>query len=777
MCLTKPQIRLCQVLVENRRAVGVRCATLRKRSLEPLSVRLLWWLVLFLDLEGYTRKQMCAKMRVGFETTSLVDALPSAGATGEVRAAEAVVCNASIWDAANLLPKEDVALDEMREDWKATPQTRSYLHLHLGLDATGLRVPARVVPEPSQLLLLCIGAFEDLRRDDLRQVKMTFPLLFTGAVPGSFCCMSASQLPNFLSWAEFAIIVAKPGRYWANQLRVDVFNGRFKGGGIEAMAGWDDVTAEQNMAHLAAKFSWSISAPRQGHSCLPTLQCFVGYLTATWTTKKVNRLLSAARLERIGCLMSQAVVIRNTFLEVSDQGEPERSENFRRQVSEPVKIFSSSPKHGEGEDSDEDFAAAKTGGLRADAPAFESASHSAMAIPPDMTMQQGYVQTGMKPRQGKGNRQKNDGSQVWGRPSQEGRQTEHRDPPKRTRDGQLSRLKDEDITHLEPPWENVTTVMMRNLPNKYTQQMLLGELRDAGFHMQEDFDFFYLPMDHCNCANLGYCFINFTKTARANDFAGAFSGKRMRRFNSHKTAVIMPASIQGYEQNYTYYISTRVAQAADPQYRPLFLRPLPSVDMNAPAPTSGKGKGGSKDRGKDGRGGRGRRKGGDWDLGEASMLGGGDWSSKDEDNGRVIPPQIPAAPVQQDYQVMCAACGTLCGSSYRFCSFCGNYLCDTGMAGPVMMAAYFQPTEWQMMPEQPQMTEQSPVAVDTDDMPTFPSKSSGKKETNKIQQEETPADNEPPAEELDILHGRMMLLAALKVAGSNSKKLPADAQD
>lgn len=60
-----------------------------------------------------------------------------AGATGEVRAHEAVVCNASVWDAANLLPKED-ALEEMREDWKATPQTRSYLHLHLGLDATGL---------------------------------------------------------------------------------------------------------------------------------------------------------------------------------------------------------------------------------------------------------------------------------------------------------------------------------------------------------------------------------------------------------------------------------------------------------------------------------------------------------------------------------------------------------------------------------------------------------------------------------------------------------------
>ncbi|CAJ1336359.1 unnamed protein product [Effrenium voratum] len=60
---------------------------------------------------------------------------------------------------------------------------------------------------------------------------------------------------------------------------------------------------------------------------------------------------------------------------------------------------------------------------------------------------------------------------------------------------------------------------------------------------------------------------------------------------------------------------------------------------------------------------------------------------------------MPVAPVQ-DYQVMCAACGTMCGYNYRFCSFCGNYLCE-GMGGPVMMA-YFQPADWQMnMTEQP----------------------------------------------------------------------------
>mmetsp|Transcript_86572 Transcript_86572/g.225930 ORF Transcript_86572/g.225930 Transcript_86572/m.225930 type:complete len:437 (+) Transcript_86572:217-1527(+) len=133
---------------------------------------------------------------------------------------------------------------------------------------------------------------------------------------------------------------------------------------------------------------------------------------------------------------------------------------------------------------------------------------------------------------------------------------------------------------MHPSRRKVTTVMMRNLPNKYTQQMLLEELQMHGFNLQADFDFFYLPMDHSNAVNLGYCFINFVDTPVANAFAGCFMGKRMRRFNSSKTVVVMPASIQGYERNYGYYSSTRVAQAEDPQYRPLFARPTPMPEAN-----------------------------------------------------------------------------------------------------------------------------------------------------------------------------------------------------
>jgi len=56
---------------------------------------------------------------------------------GELRASQAVICNSSIWDSANLLPK-DSDVEDIREDWQDTSMTRSYLHLHLGIDAAGL---------------------------------------------------------------------------------------------------------------------------------------------------------------------------------------------------------------------------------------------------------------------------------------------------------------------------------------------------------------------------------------------------------------------------------------------------------------------------------------------------------------------------------------------------------------------------------------------------------------------------------------------------------------
>jgi hypothetical protein len=53
--------------------------------------------------------------------------------------------------------------------------------------------------------------------------------------------------------------------------------------------------------------------------------------------------------------------------------------------------------------------------------------------------------------------------------------------------------------------DNRTTLMIKNIPNKYTQKMLLATI-DAEF--RGTYDFFYLPIDFKNKCNVGYAFIN-----------------------------------------------------------------------------------------------------------------------------------------------------------------------------------------------------------------------------------------------------------------------------
>lgn len=55
-----------------------------------------------------------------------------------------------------------------------------------------------------------------------------------------------------------------------------------------------------------------------------------------------------------------------------------------------------------------------------------------------------------------------------------------------------------------------TTLMIKNIPNKYTQKMLLATI-DEFFH--GTYDFFYLPIDFKNKCNVGYAFINMTQVS------------------------------------------------------------------------------------------------------------------------------------------------------------------------------------------------------------------------------------------------------------------------
>mmetsp|Transcript_46146 Transcript_46146/g.100236 ORF Transcript_46146/g.100236 Transcript_46146/m.100236 type:complete len:400 (+) Transcript_46146:78-1277(+) len=211
-------------------------------------------------------------------------------------------------------------------------------------------------------------------------------------------------------------------------------------------------------------------------------------------------------------------------------------------------------------------------------------------------------------------------------------------------------------------WADTRTVMMRNLPNKYTQQMLVEELDACGF--QGTFDFLYLPIDPETSANKGYAFINFLTPNYTWMFKMAFEGRKMKRFNSSKHVIITPAALQGFAANHAHYSNARVSRG-DPATRPLFLR----EPANMPLPTGGR---------------RRRRRGGG---GSAIDVAARRVAATKEQSPQLQPAQLasqeaPGAswsapaqetPAESDFK-FCPFCGGKVQSSFRFCQLCGAAL-------------------------------------------------------------------------------------------------------
>merc|ERR1740138_1664260 len=121
-----------------------------------------------------------------------------------------------------------------------------------------------------------------------------------------------------------------------------------------------------------------------------------------------------------------------------------------------------------------------------------------------------------------------------------------------------------------------TTVMLRNIPNKYTRQMLIDQLHSAGFH--GEIDYLYLPTDFANRCNVGYCFVNMRTPAARLRFSQAFDGVACQTclpgFNSYKVCQVTRAKWQGREDNVRRLKSgpELMAQlAAHPEWLPLLL--------------------------------------------------------------------------------------------------------------------------------------------------------------------------------------------------------------
>lgn len=124
-----------------------------------------------------------------------------------------------------------------------------------------------------------------------------------------------------------------------------------------------------------------------------------------------------------------------------------------------------------------------------------------------------------------------------------------------------------------------TTLMIKNIPNKYTISTFLDEIN---VEFQNKYDIFYLPIDYGNKCNLGFAFINFVDPLHIINFYDMYRGKKWKRFNSEKICELVYAKIQGKKELISHFEKGKVLSFDSEEKRPLILpipNPLPKVKL------------------------------------------------------------------------------------------------------------------------------------------------------------------------------------------------------
>jgi hypothetical protein len=145
------------------------------------------------------------------------------------------------------------------------------------------------------------------------------------------------------------------------------------------------------------------------------------------------------------------------------------------------------------------------------------------------------------------------------------------------------KVKDSSASKSSPSSVDRTTVMLRNIPNNYTREMLLELLDTEGFKGQ--YDFIYLPMDFSRMAGLGYAFINLVSNTVAENVKSHFEGFSGWSLASQKVCeVSWGEPLQGLEAHIERYRNSPVMhEDVNEKYRPLLFKD--GVIITFPPPT------------------------------------------------------------------------------------------------------------------------------------------------------------------------------------------------
>ncbi|KAM7269681.1 hypothetical protein ACFE04_025178 [Oxalis oulophora] len=133
--------------------------------------------------------------------------------------------------------------------------------------------------------------------------------------------------------------------------------------------------------------------------------------------------------------------------------------------------------------------------------------------------------------------------------------------------------------------ETRTTLMIKNIPNKYSQKLMLNMLDNHCIHVNEQnrigddqplplssYDFLYLPIDFNNKCNVGYGFVNMTTPEAAWRLYKAFHNQHWEVFNSRKICEVTYARVQGLEALKEHFKNSKFPCEMD-HYLPVVFSP------------------------------------------------------------------------------------------------------------------------------------------------------------------------------------------------------------
>nr|GMD11235.1 protein terminal ear1 homolog [Ipomoea batatas] len=161
-------------------------------------------------------------------------------------------------------------------------------------------------------------------------------------------------------------------------------------------------------------------------------------------------------------------------------------------------------------------------------------------------------------------------------------------------------INEEEIIKESDCRDSRTTVMIKNIPNKYSQKLLLNmldnhcihcneQIAPADHHPTSSFDFVYLPIDFVNKCNVGYGFVNMTSPEAAWRLYKAFHLQTWEAFNSRKICEVTYARIQGIEALKDHFKNSRFPCQAEEYMPVVFSPPRDGRTLTVPLPIFGRG--------------------------------------------------------------------------------------------------------------------------------------------------------------------------------------------